>query len=199
MKKDEKALTKRQKSTMDRRTHIVRQAAVCFIEEGFHKTSMRDIAQRADVSIGNLYNHFSSKSDLISEIAGLEADELDDVRAVLDASTPDIKALGQFCTGYFTLMSKPENAVLTAEITAEAMRDSKIADGFVQNRTELLDGLERVLSHIRTDYPEPARDLARLLLNMIEATATDTAFASQPEKTRALSTLLYVVQRTVRS
>lgn len=57
---------------MGNREKIVEAALHSFTHQGFHQTSMRDIAQAAGVSVGNLYNHFSGKEALIGEIALLE-------------------------------------------------------------------------------------------------------------------------------
>jgi len=66
----------REESTDLRRESILQAALHCFIDKGFHQASMRDIATLADVSVGNLYNHFPSKEALIAEIANLEMREL---------------------------------------------------------------------------------------------------------------------------
>jgi len=39
-----------------------------FIEQGYHATSMRQIAKRADIALGGIYNHFKSKDDLYEAI-----------------------------------------------------------------------------------------------------------------------------------
>ncbi|MBA4380729.1 MAG: hypothetical protein C0393_08675 [Anaerolinea sp.] len=39
-----------------------------FIEQGFHATSMRQIAERAGLSLGGIYNHFASKEAIFSEL-----------------------------------------------------------------------------------------------------------------------------------
>lgn len=57
---------------MGNREKIVEAALHSFTQKGFHQTSMRDIAQAAGVSVGNLYNHFTGKEALIGEIALLE-------------------------------------------------------------------------------------------------------------------------------
>lgn len=41
-----------------------------FIKQGFHATSMRDIAKRAEVSIGNLYNYYETKEQIFESIIG---------------------------------------------------------------------------------------------------------------------------------
>ena len=39
-----------------------------FLEKGFDKTSMRDIAEAANVSKGAIYHHFKSKDDVINAV-----------------------------------------------------------------------------------------------------------------------------------
>ncbi|MEU0513417.1 helix-turn-helix domain-containing protein [Amycolatopsis sp. NPDC006125] len=53
-----------------RRAQIVAAARRCFAREGFHQTSMPDIAQEAGVSVGAPYRYFASKEEIILELAG---------------------------------------------------------------------------------------------------------------------------------
>jgi AcrR family transcriptional regulator len=39
-----------------------------FLEQGYHATSMRQIAERAGLALGGIYNHFSSKEDIFEAI-----------------------------------------------------------------------------------------------------------------------------------
>ena len=39
-----------------------------FMEQGYHATSMRQIADRAELALGGIYNHFSSKEDIFAAI-----------------------------------------------------------------------------------------------------------------------------------
>ena len=59
-------------SAVDRREHtrtIILQAAHdLFIEQGYHGTSMRQIAQAAQIALGGLYNHFSSKEKVFEAV-----------------------------------------------------------------------------------------------------------------------------------
>lgn len=48
----------------DRRYAILDAARELISEKGFAGASMREIASRAGVSLGNLYNHFSNKRDI---------------------------------------------------------------------------------------------------------------------------------------
>jgi len=39
-----------------------------FMEQGYHATSMRQIAKRADLALGGIYNHFKGKDDIFEAI-----------------------------------------------------------------------------------------------------------------------------------
>ncbi|MBL8050672.1 MAG: TetR/AcrR family transcriptional regulator, partial [Anaerolineales bacterium] len=39
-----------------------------FMEQGYHATSMRQIAERTELALGGIYNHFSSKEDIFQAI-----------------------------------------------------------------------------------------------------------------------------------
>ncbi|WP_328453301.1 TetR/AcrR family transcriptional regulator [Amycolatopsis sp. NBC_00438] len=52
------------------RSLIVAAARRCFSRDGFHQTSMPDIAAEAGVSVGAPYRYFAGKEELILEIAG---------------------------------------------------------------------------------------------------------------------------------
>ncbi len=46
------------------RTQIIHAAHELCIKQGYHGTSIREIAQRAGLALGSLYNHFASKEDV---------------------------------------------------------------------------------------------------------------------------------------
>ncbi|MBP0461685.1 TetR/AcrR family transcriptional regulator [Streptomyces montanisoli] len=52
------------------RSAIVAAARRCFSRDGFHQTSMPDIAAEAGVSVGAPYRYFAGKEEIILEIAG---------------------------------------------------------------------------------------------------------------------------------
>ena len=49
-------------------SEILRTAYELFIEQGYHGTSMRQIAQRAGIALGGIYNHFSSKEEVFRSV-----------------------------------------------------------------------------------------------------------------------------------
>jgi len=56
--------------TKGERTHqaIIESAYTLFLEHGYAATSMRQIAERAGLALGGIYNHFASKEAIFSEL-----------------------------------------------------------------------------------------------------------------------------------
>lgn len=50
------------------RLAILQAAHDLFVEQGYHGTSMRQIAHRAKVALGGLYNHFASKQEVFEAV-----------------------------------------------------------------------------------------------------------------------------------
>jgi AcrR family transcriptional regulator len=50
------------------RRQILAAAEGLFIEQGFHGTSMRQIAQSAEIALGGIYNHFPSKESIFETL-----------------------------------------------------------------------------------------------------------------------------------
>ena len=68
-----------------RRGRIEEAARELFISRGFHATSMRDIAQRAATSLGNLYNYYPTKEDILESIIARYQKVIDArLRAIFD-------------------------------------------------------------------------------------------------------------------
>jgi AcrR family transcriptional regulator len=63
-------MVKKEKPTKGEVTRsAVEEAAISlFMEQGYHATSMRQIAKRADLALGGIYNHFSSKEEIFQGI-----------------------------------------------------------------------------------------------------------------------------------
>ncbi|MBW7885380.1 MAG: TetR/AcrR family transcriptional regulator [Caldilineaceae bacterium] len=50
------------------RVRIVEAAYRLFLEQGYHGTSMRQIGDRAEITMGGIYNHFASKEAIWEEV-----------------------------------------------------------------------------------------------------------------------------------
>jgi TetR/AcrR family transcriptional regulator len=55
---------------------ILAAAAELFARFGYERTSMKRIAERAELSVGKLYNHFEGKEEIFREIMQIQLEEL---------------------------------------------------------------------------------------------------------------------------
>ncbi|WP_341642511.1 TetR/AcrR family transcriptional regulator [Phycobacter sp. K97] len=158
-----------------RRQMILEAAVMCFLENGFHQTGVRDIAARAGVSLGNLYNHFPGKHDVLLEIARLERMELDPFIAQLEKEGPAPKRFKKFVEAYAKYLAAPENVILTIEITSEAIRKDDLGELFRQNREALVSALKGLLDRgvENRDFtlPTTSEEAAHMVLELIEGRA----------------------------
>lgn len=70
-----------------RRLHILRVATELFSQQGYRKTSMDQVAQRAGVAKGTVYTYYPTKVDLASGAIALEKREhLGEIATLLDPS-----------------------------------------------------------------------------------------------------------------
>ena len=171
----EAPLTKREIATRERRRFILETAIACFAEKGFHQTGMRDIAKRAEVSLGNLYNHFSGKHDMLVGLAEWEAEAFAQFAILLSRDTPTQQVLKAFIHQYYDYASEQNAAILNLEIVAEAMRHPDIADLFLKSRNTLASSLAALITRgIQVGLYKPAtstEEAAKFILDLIENAA----------------------------
>lgn len=176
---DERSFTIYGMSRIDRneqRVTLILQAALrCFLAKGFHQTSMRDIAQAAGVSLGNLYNHFPGKEAIILAVAVAESEELAPLLRRLAASEGERAQVLGFLQDFHVLCRQPEWATLAVEVLAESARNPAVAEAFAANRRQLQATLAEALQQVarrerRRPVLAPALQ-AQVLLDAIESDA----------------------------
>ncbi|WP_442604000.1 TetR/AcrR family transcriptional regulator [Paenibacillus sp. KN14-4R] len=81
------------------RGSILLKAKISFLEQGFEKTSMRDIAHKIGVSVGNLYRYYPNKEALFDAVVmpayeGLaQLIQVQDVEHGIESSPPGLQIL----------------------------------------------------------------------------------------------------------
>jgi AcrR family transcriptional regulator len=109
---------------------------------------MRDIAQAAGVSLGNLYNHFPGKEAIILAVAVAESEELAPLLQRLAASDGERAQVLVFLQDFHALCRQPEWATLAVEVLAESARNPAVAEAFAANRRQLQATLAEALQQV---------------------------------------------------
>jgi TetR/AcrR family transcriptional regulator, repressor for uid operon len=110
-----------------RRAAIIEAAAVCFVERGFHATSMKDVCAAAGMSPGTLYHYFRSKPEIIAGIVEDERRQMHQVLAPL-ATAPDLIAALEAALEGLAGSLTDRDLILHAEVAAEVLRDPQLRE-----------------------------------------------------------------------
>lgn len=126
---------------------ILKAAKMLFATNGFHQTSMAELAAAADMSVGLIYRSFKSKSEIIEAIVRDDADqrlaELDDLRRRFDEGELTVtEALREL----FRQILDKENEPFACDILAEGFRTESVG---------------RTIGQMCGSIREHLRDLAR--------------------------------------
>lgn len=89
---------------------IIQTALQLFSVQGFHKTTIPDIAKSLKMSVGNLYNYFSSKDVLAKEIIKYTSETLGaEIRKINNMEITTEEKVGEIVKIYFSMSEeKPE-------------------------------------------------------------------------------------------
>jgi len=104
----------REKKKKKRQERIFLSAIHLFNSKGYSQTTMKDIAEKAQLGVGTLYNYFSSKSDLLLEIMEQKLDHMvkesqNFTQDLLDSEKNGAAVLKEFMNyylNYFFLLNK---------------------------------------------------------------------------------------------
>lgn len=151
-----------------RRQQILDGARACFVQKGFHASSIAMIAEEAGVSVANIYQYFETKDDLIVALVEAEVEndlaivrligEASSLREGLDAAM--VRLIG---------MAKMHTVVqLRLEVLAESFRNPAVATVVQQGEERTIAQLAQILraaqanGEIRTEI-KPAQSAAVIL------------------------------------
>ena len=76
-------------ASADKRAELVTAAATLLHEQGFHRTTLADVAHRASVPLGNVYYYFKTKEALAEAVIAAHEEALRERFASWDAAHPD--------------------------------------------------------------------------------------------------------------
>lgn len=139
-----------------RRRQILEAARACVLQAGFHGSSMQQIAQAADLSVGQIYRYFENKEAIIAALAAQDiADKRERLASIDTRETPLIRLLLNQCAEAVKRNTEADRACLFLEVVAEAARNPK-----VHAIVQAADGDELSLhrSMLRLACPEDVSD-----------------------------------------
>ena len=128
-----------------RRKQIVLAAIKLFSEKGFHKTTLRELADEIGISHGNIYDYVGNKEDIFFLIHELMADIADEglLKSIERVSDP-LEKLRRMVRSEFNLMYQWDDAILLIYQESNILKDGLLKK-FLQREREHVSKFEDVL------------------------------------------------------
>ncbi|MCF8120191.1 MAG: TetR/AcrR family transcriptional regulator [Deltaproteobacteria bacterium] len=90
-------LPRKERERLRQRQEMIEAAKLLFSEKGYHKTSMQEIAEKAEFAIGTIYKFFPTKEDLYKTFVLEQYDAFDQALAqVVDTTKDEVEKLHDF-------------------------------------------------------------------------------------------------------
>ncbi len=112
-----------------RREQILDAARICFLRNGFHRTSMQDVISEAGLSVGAVYRYFKSKNDIVAAIAEQYSEQIVETMAALVGDpNRSLMDLMTAATEFIDTNTGPDGPMrLAVQVWGEALRDEQAA------------------------------------------------------------------------
>jgi TetR/AcrR family transcriptional regulator, repressor for uid operon len=189
----------------DRRAHILAAAERAFLREGFHASSMQDVAAEAGMSPGNLYRYFPSKEAIVAGLCACDQEELAaNVQTLVSCGNP-LAGIEMLLRQH--LVEEPrERFQMIVEIWAEATRKPEIAnlcngiDGHVRGGlAQVIEAAKRLgLAPADVDTNFVVRTMMTIVIGLFKRRAHEADFNGDAELALALAVIKAAIEGRIR-
>lgn len=175
----------------DKKTRIIEASIELFAKQGYHTTSVQQIAQEAGVAKGSFYNYFDSKDQLILSIYEYYSDLIQDQMASAKAQLDDPReALKRQLDIFFDLLRSRKSLIimlLQGQVTIEKDIEKFIHEARLQNFKWVSENLTAIYG----DDLQPYLNDSVLIFNgMLHSYATWVVSDEEVIQTDRLTTFL---------
>ena len=132
-----------------RRMEILEAATKCFMEKGFHNTTMQDIYDAANLSPGAVYNYFSSKEEIVVDTVKEYTDWLISTFESVISENPgaSIIEVVRFWLSRIKQDDIGQGISMQLEFYAEAARNNKIREAMLRSQDATHEKLVELIQH----------------------------------------------------
>jgi len=166
-----------------RREHILDAAEACFVRNGFHRTTMQDLAREAVMSPGNIYRYFDSKEAVVLGLAERDRERGAALVEAMERAGDRRAALMGVLARFFLDLSRGA-AILRLDVWAESSRNAAIgamvACGDEEGRTWLITMFDAIKTSPECDSAALFDAVAPLMKGIIVSRALSADYDAGP-------------------
>ncbi|MCP4682244.1 MAG: TetR/AcrR family transcriptional regulator, partial [Desulfobacterales bacterium] len=147
---------------------------ILFVENGYHKTTTRQIARATGFSIGSLYEYVSSKEDVLYLVCdAIHAEVEASVAKVLSEATPGQQMISEIIREFFLICHRMNDHILLMYQVTQFLPlqwKKKVLENEIRINTIFIDALKRI---------PPAPDLPQIDHKTLELVAHNISVLGQ--------------------
>jgi AcrR family transcriptional regulator len=169
-------------ATENRQAQLLESAAELISINGLAATTMPQIAAKAGLSVGGLYRHFRSKSELVAALVIADADLMAGRLASLSVEPATISTLRHWAQEQLTSLAETASFILRLEILALSARDAAVANAAAMHEAQLNEILKGILLDVSAPKSLGSQNpnlAIEMLASMIDGLATRAAIAGE--------------------
>jgi len=131
----------------DKREAIIKAAAEVFSQKGFHQARVEEIARKAGIGKGTVYEYFNSKEELLKEVLSyIVRQHVKIFAGEIDEKTSAVEQIKEILKQHFNFMGRHRNiARLLLENNLFLSLNEEIRTWLLEKKLEKIAALERVL------------------------------------------------------
>jgi AcrR family transcriptional regulator len=129
-----------------RREQILDAAIACFARNGFHRTTMADIAAEAGITPAAIYRYFASKEDVIEASARARGRARTARFQAAQQRAGSIQVLNELVDGYLRRLVQPDtNSLLEVQLFSEALSNPRVRDSVRESWRDVVARFEEIV------------------------------------------------------
>lgn len=129
----------------NRKEEILKTAARLFKEKGYSAVTMRDLAQELGIKAASLYNHISSKQEILSiTIIALAEEFTNGMKSIIDSDTSSIDKLKTIVNLHVQITARNTNEM--ASLNNDWMHLEEQLDYYLSLRSNYEDKFRNILT-----------------------------------------------------
>ena len=185
-----------QADTDARKSHILEAAHRCLGERGFSRTTMRDIARQANLSLGGVYSHFGSKRELMRELAREGREKTGTL--LKPSEGPELPALVDSLVRKLEAKDCLEGVRVDVRLWGEALHTPElkklVLEAFANAKAPLVEAAKRAQSRRRISRKLSPDSIGRVFLGTFLGLAVQKAFDPKMDAGECARVMAYLLR-----